>query len=146
MSYGIFLDLSIKQHLSTKQCCSGPPCNDNSNELLLSKVTHKTILLMCPLLCTRNEFLIPWLFCNKKNCLVSWCITVFNEFAPWEPRKLLNLNIDISPMRSLMFRQLDLEPMQALQFLPAKFSFLASFASHIFKELYHMESFKRSMG
>lgn len=123
MGYGPFLDLSTKQHLSTKQCCSGPLCNNNSNEVLLSKVTHKTILLMCPLLCSRNEFLIPQLFCNKKNCLVSWCIPVFNEFAPWESRKLLNLNIDISPMRSLMFRYLDLEPMQALQFFACQIFF-----------------------
>lgn len=123
-----------------------PRCNDNSNEVLLSKVTQKTMLLMCRLLCTRNEFLIPWLFCNKKNCLVSRCITVFNELAPWEPRELLNLNIDIFQIRSLTCIYLDLEPVQALQFLPAVFSFLASFASHIFKELYHMESFKRSMG
>lgn len=91
-----------------------PPCNDNSNEVLLSKVTQKTMLLMCPLLCIRNDFLIPWLFRSKKNCLVSWYITIFNELAPWEPRELSNLNIDIFQMRSLMCIYLDLGPMQAL--------------------------------
>jgi len=44
-----------------------PPCNENSNEVLLSKVTQNTMLLMCPLLCIQNEFLIPWLFCSKKK-------------------------------------------------------------------------------
>lgn len=71
---------------------------------------------MCPLLLTQTEFLISWLICSKKNCLVSWYITTLNELVPWENQELPDLNTDIFQMRSLTSIYLDLEPMQALRF------------------------------